>query len=268
MTATDTVFAGSIPAHLRPMPRCRCCSSPMPSEVAHAGAASQPRRILETAAGTGIVTAGAAARAARSRDRRHRPQSGDARRRGAACAVRQCHVPAGRRAGAPVRGCSFDLVVCQFGVMFFPDKVKGNSEARRVLRDGGRYLAIIWDELDRNPVSHVDIGGARGRVSRRPAALPRAHAVRLRGHRADRDATCTRRVSTDVEIETVELEQPASRRNDAATGMCQGSPMRAEIEERGLATTHSTARRSRSPHALQAVRRAGRADVGAIRDRD
>src|SRR5204863_803518 len=40
-------------------------------------------------------------------------------------------------------------------LMFFPDKVKGGAEAHRVLRDGGRYLAIIWDRLDRNPVSHA-----------------------------------------------------------------------------------------------------------------
>ena len=41
---------------------------------------------------------------------------------------------------------TFDLVVCQFGVMFFPDKVRGNAEARRVLRDGGHYLLAIWDD--------------------------------------------------------------------------------------------------------------------------
>ena len=39
--------------------------------------------------------------------------------------------------------------------MFFPDKVKGNSEARRVLRDGGHYLLAIWDSIERNPMSDL-----------------------------------------------------------------------------------------------------------------
>ena len=55
----------------------------------------------------------------------------------------------------PFEDASFDLVVCQFGVMFFPDKVRGNSEARRVLRDGGRYLVAIWDDITRNPLSNL-----------------------------------------------------------------------------------------------------------------
>ena len=45
---------------------------------------------------------------------------------------------------------SFELVVCQFGIMFFPNKVAGNAEARRVLRDGGRYLLVIWDKVELN----------------------------------------------------------------------------------------------------------------------
>ena len=49
----------------------------------------------------------------------------------------------------------FDLVICQFGAMFFQDKVKANREARRVLRDGGRYLSVIWDRLERNPAGEA-----------------------------------------------------------------------------------------------------------------
>ena len=43
-------------------------------------------------------------------------------------------------------------MLCQFGVMFFPDKVQANSEAGRVLEHGGRYLVVTFDRLDRNPV--------------------------------------------------------------------------------------------------------------------
>ncbi|MEA2790554.1 MAG: hypothetical protein QOG73_2960, partial [Acetobacteraceae bacterium] len=44
----------------------------------------------------------------------------------------------------------FDALVCQFGVMFFPDRVRAHSEARRMLRHGGHYLLAIWDRIDKN----------------------------------------------------------------------------------------------------------------------
>src|SRR6185369_7211982 len=111
--------------------------------------------VLETAAGTGILTEAL---------QRALPQAeiiatdlNPAMLEVAAGRVKPGKVsfePADAQA-LPFDDASFDLVICQFGVMFFPDKVKGGAEARRVLRDGGRYLAIIWDELDRNPVSHA-----------------------------------------------------------------------------------------------------------------
>ena len=52
----------------------------------------------------------------------------------------------------PFADASFDLVVCQFGVMFFPDKVRANEEARRVLRSNGHYLLVSFDRLELNPV--------------------------------------------------------------------------------------------------------------------
>ena len=50
---------------------------------------------------------------------------------------------------------SFDAVVCQFGLMFFPDKAAGIGEAFRVLKPGGRYLFNVWDTLARNPVARI-----------------------------------------------------------------------------------------------------------------
>ena len=43
---------------------------------------------------------------------------------------------------------TFDAVVCQFGVMFFPDKSKAYSEARRVLRHGGVFVFNVWDRIE------------------------------------------------------------------------------------------------------------------------
>jgi ubiquinone/menaquinone biosynthesis C-methylase UbiE len=45
----------------------------------------------------------------------------------------------------------FDHVVCQFGVMFFPDKQKAFAEAHRVLQPGGKFLFSVWDQLEHNP---------------------------------------------------------------------------------------------------------------------
>ena len=74
---------------------------------------------------------------------------------------------------------SFDLVVCQFGVMFFPDKVRANAEARRVLRDGGRYMLVIWDRIEHN-LATMAAGRAVGELfPGDAAALLRAGAVPL-----------------------------------------------------------------------------------------
>jgi ubiquinone/menaquinone biosynthesis C-methylase UbiE len=50
---------------------------------------------------------------------------------------------------------SFDVVVCEFGAMFFPDKPNAFSEAKRVLRDGGTFIFSVWDRIDENEFSDV-----------------------------------------------------------------------------------------------------------------
>jgi ubiquinone/menaquinone biosynthesis C-methylase UbiE len=58
---------------------------------------------------------------------------------------------------------SFDVAVCQCGVMFFPDKVAAPAEVARVLRPGGTYLISVWDRLEANGFGHE--------VEQAPAAL-------------------------------------------------------------------------------------------------
>src|SRR6184192_2153453 len=55
----------------------------------------------------------------------------------------------------PFDDAAFDAVACQFGVMFFPDKVRAFAEARRVLRAGGRFVFSVWDRLERNQLSSL-----------------------------------------------------------------------------------------------------------------
>ena len=114
-------------------------------DIARRVAASAPTRVLEIAAGTGIVT---------RRVRDLLPQEAqviatDLNPPMLAVARRKFRPdekvefqPADATA-LPYPGASFDVVVCQFGVMFFPDKDKGHREAHRVLASGGRYLFSV-----------------------------------------------------------------------------------------------------------------------------
>ena len=54
----------------------------------------------------------------------------------------------------PFNDSSFDLVVMQFGIMFFPDKEKGLSEAYRVLKPGGKFIYSTWNKAETNEAIH------------------------------------------------------------------------------------------------------------------
>jgi SAM-dependent methyltransferase len=230
MTATDSVFAGSIPGlydrYLGPL-----LFEPYADEVARRAAARRPSRILEVAAGTGIVTE--ALHKALPEAEIVATDLNPAMLDVAAQRVRSDKVsfsPADAL-HLPFDGDSFDLVVSQFGVMFYPDRVRGNAEARRVLRDGGQYIAVVWDRLDQNPASRIAHESVADLYPDDPpsflARTPFGYAdipaierdMRLAGFET-------------VECETVRLESRPVSANDAATGLVAGSPLRSEVEAR------------------------------------
>ena len=230
MTSTDAAFAGSIPGlydrYLGPL-----LFEPYADEVARRAEALHPRAILETAAGTGIVT-----------DALHRAIPGAkivatdlnpamldvARER-----VQSDRVTF-RTADAqdlPFEDSSFDIVVCQFGVMFYPDRVRGNEQARRVLRNGGRYLVVIWDKLANNPVSQtVHDAVAALFPDNPPAFLARTPFGYADPAIIERDMLAAG--FTDIEFETVKLQSRPIDAYGAATGLVAGCPLRAEVEAR------------------------------------
>ena len=186
--------------------------------------------MLETAAGTGIVTEALAERLAPA----VRLASTDLNQ---AMVDHAAAKPALKRAGPrqadalelPFTDASFDAVVCQFGAMFFPDKAAGYREARRVLRPGGRFLFSVWGSLEHNPMTRVVVDAMAVRYPQNP---PRFLARTPHGHS---DASVIRRDLAaagfgEPIVETVTLPSRAPSAEDAAIGLCQGTPMRGEIE--------------------------------------
>jgi ubiquinone/menaquinone biosynthesis C-methylase UbiE len=229
MTATDTVFAGSIPAiydqYMVPL-----VFAPYARLVAERAEALHPRQILETAAGTGIVTAElhrALPDAEIIATDLNAPMLEQAARRIVAPNVR--FLPADAQA-LPFPDGSFDLVVCQFGVMFFPNKVMANSEARRVLREGGRYILLIWDRIEHNLAT---MAAGRAVADLFPMDSVRFYErVPFRYHdigQIEQDLLAAG--FTDVEFETIELRSRAASARDVAIGLVQGTPVRSDIEQ-------------------------------------
>lgn len=230
MASTDTAFAGSIPAlydrNLGPF-----LFQPYADEVARRVARLKPSRILETAAGTGIVTE--ALHSVLPDAEIVATDLNQAMLDVASARISSDRVVfvAANAQDLPFDADGFDLVVCQFGIMFFPDKVRGNAEARRVLRDGGHYVLVIWDRLDRNPASqliHEAVAGLH------PADPPNFLARTPFGY-ADPAVIEHDLISagfTNIIFETVRLKSHRSSPREAAVGLVQGSPLKADIEQR------------------------------------
>lgn len=249
MASSDSAFTGSIPAIYD-----RCLGpllfEPYAREVARRVAEWRPRDILETAAGTGIVTAHLARALPEARlvASDLNPAMLDvARERVTGGNVEFQPADA---LDLPFGDQSFDAVVCQFGVMFYPDRVRGNGEARRVLRDGGRYLAVIWDRLEANPVGAA-IHRAMPQVF--PDDPPQFLARTPWGY-GDPEAIerdLEKAGFSEISIEVVAAASDPVSPEDAALGLTQGSPLRAEIEARDPARLdEATAAAERAVRAL------------------
>jgi SAM-dependent methyltransferase len=127
---------------------------------------------------------------------------------------------------------SFDVVVCQFGVMFFPDKVRAFAEVLRVLTPGGTFLFNSWDRLEENELAHaVTLALAPLFPDDPPRFMARVpHGYHDRGVIAD-DLVAAGFADLPV-LETVPGRSCAALARDVAVGICQGTPVRNEIEAR------------------------------------
>jgi len=227
----DTVFAGSIPAlydrYLGPL-----IFEPYAADLAERLRDLGEQRVLETACGTGIVSRALAGalpeRASIVATDLNQSMLDFAAARAPAPKItwRQANA-----LGLPFEDSAFDAVVCQFGVMFFPDKQVAYREALRVLKPGGFFLFNVWDRIEKNEVTHVITEAVAAMF---PDDPPRFLARTPHGyHDIDVISAALREAGfTRVAIETVAKRSRAASARNPAIGFCQGTPLRNEIEAR------------------------------------
>ena len=204
--------------------------TPYAEVLATRAAELAPASVLELAAGTGIATAALV---------RHLPAA-----RIVATDLNASMVSwaSERVAGATwlqadaqaldVTPSSFDLVVSQFGVMFFPDRVAAYVDSARALRPGGSVLVAIWDTID---TSTFPLALAESLAVVLPDGAP-TFVVRVPHGYTDPDlieADLRAGGLTDVVIDRVVLRSNATSAADLARGFCLGTPLRFALEERG-----------------------------------
>lgn len=232
MLEADKVFTGSIPklydSHLVPL-----IFEPYAADLAHRLGGMASGRLLEVAAGTGVVTRALASALPASvkivATDLNQAMLDQASARGTQRPVEW------RQADAlqlPFNDATFDAVVCQFGVMFFPDKAKGFAEARRVLRPGGRFIFNVWDRIGENDFAQTVTAALETLF---PADPPRFLARIPHGYHDPRaiarDLAAGGFMASPL-IETVPMRSRATGPDIAAFAYCQGTPLRNEIEAR------------------------------------
>jgi ubiquinone/menaquinone biosynthesis C-methylase UbiE len=232
MLESDKLFAGSIPEnydrYMVPL-----IFEAYAADMARRAASLSPGAVLEIAAGSGAVTRALAPKLSGNAsyvvtdlnqpmiDYAASRQPADAR-----LSWRQADALA-----LPFKDASFDLVCCQFGAMFFPDRTAGYREAKRVLKSGGRFLFSVWDRIEEN-VFADDVTNALARIF--PSDPPRFLARTPHGYH---DTALIRRELAEAGFSRVEIETRAERSRAPsprlpAVAYCQGTLLRTEIEAR------------------------------------
>jgi len=229
---TDKVFAGSIPkfyeTHLVPL-----IFEPYAADLANRLASRPLSRVLEIAAGTGVVTRALATALPKSVSILATDLNQAMLDHAAAVGTKR--PVEWRQADAmqlPFRDGTFDAVVCQFGVMFFPEKSRAFSEARRVLRPGGVFIFNVWDQIKENEFADTVTTALEALF---PADPPRFLARTPHGYydqRAIERDLASAGFMASPRIDTVAARSRATSAQIPAIAYCQGTPLRNEIEAR------------------------------------
>lgn len=229
---TDKVFAGSIPElydkHLVPL-----IFEPYAADLVHRIASRPLACVLEIAAGTGVVTRALASmlpnRVSVIATDLNQPMLDHASSVGTTRPVEW------RQADAmqlPFRDGMFDAVVCQFGVMFFPEKARAYSEARRVLRRGGVFIFNVWDRIEENQFAETVTNALEPIFPEDP---PRFLARTPHGyydHETIKRDLARGDFTASPGIVTLAARSRAKSFRIPAIAYCQGTPLRDEIKRR------------------------------------
>jgi SAM-dependent methyltransferase len=202
---------------------------PYAVHIAERVATLRPARVLELACGTGVATRELAKRTtaeivATDLNQAMLDQAM------AAGTSRPVEWRVADAVNLPFDDGSFDVIACQFGVMFFPDKAKAFAEAKRVLRKGGTLVFSVWDRIEDNEFADVVTNALAPLV----ADGPRSFVARTPHGYYDVDviATDLARGGFDRKprIETIAERSRAASASIAAMAYCQGTPLRNELE--------------------------------------
>lgn len=226
-------FAGSIPQfyeqYMVPL-----IFEPYAADLARRVALCEPERVLEIAAGTGVVTRQLTNLLAPTVSIIASDLNPSMLDHAAAVGTRR--PVEWRQADAmqlPFPDASFDVVACQFGAMFFPDKAKAFAEARRVLRPGGAFIFNVWDDIAYNEFADTVTQALAACFPDNP---PRFMARTPHGYH-DPAAIAQDLVrggfDPTFELITVAERSRASSPRVVAVAYCQGTPLRGEIEAHG-----------------------------------
>jgi len=231
MAERDAAFVGSIPAHYD------CHLGPVLfHEYGDVMAARlgvwRGMRVLETACGTGIVTERLVARLGGQGSVVATDLNQPMLAYAAAKLRGIAHVEWKSADGTklPFDDRSFDAVVCQFGLMFFPDKAAGVGEALRVLKPGGRFLLSVWGRLEDNPVQRITHETV---ATFFPSNPPQFYTIPFVLH----DPDAVHRLLdgagfVDVRWEQLDRTGGSPSAAETATGLIEGNPIYLDIMER------------------------------------
>jgi ubiquinone/menaquinone biosynthesis C-methylase UbiE len=232
MTNNAAGFTGNIPEHydegLGPV-----LFADYAADIARRVAAYAPKRVLETAAGTGIVTRrlhDLLPQAEILATDLNTPMLEWAAKKFKPAERRVTFRPADATA-LPLADNLCDSMVCQFGVMFYPDKEKSYREAHRVLSPGGRYLFSVWDSHKHNPFGRMAHEIACGFF---PVDPPQFYQVPFGYHQIDPiKESLIQAGFDDLKIAVVKREHKIADVAALARGMVMGNPLIDQIKARG-----------------------------------
>ena len=126
---------------------------------------------------------------------------------------------------------TFDAIVCQFGVMFFPDKAGSFAEAHRVLNPGGSYVFNVWDSWEANPFARITHQAVADFFPEDP---PGFYRLPFGYHDADEIKQTLVGVGfVGVSVERVTLRSAIPSAAAFARGLVFGNPLYEEIIGRG-----------------------------------